>query len=87
MPRVDGLVAGLVLLAVPATDVLAASCGLATICSLLNRLFLMRTSLSKSDLLRNYWHEEDGQVSIALTPQGSGSSYCGKKLDAKQVVN
>jgi hypothetical protein len=36
---------------------------MATICSSLNRLFLMGSSLSKSHLRRNYWSEETGQVS------------------------
>jgi hypothetical protein len=36
---------------------------MATICSSVNRLFLMGSSLSKSHLPKNHWSEETGQVS------------------------
>ena len=49
-------------LAAAATDVASASRRMATICSSLNRLFLMGSSLSKSHLHRNHWSEETGQV-------------------------
>jgi len=49
-------------LATAATDVASASRRMATICSSLNRLFLMGSSLSKSHLPRNYRYEEAGQV-------------------------
>jgi hypothetical protein len=39
---------------------------MATICSSLNRLFLMGSSLSKSHLHRNHWSEETGQVTASL---------------------
>jgi hypothetical protein len=45
-----------------ATDVASASRRMATICSSLNRPFLIGSSLSKSHLPRNYWSEETGQV-------------------------
>src|SRR5664279_3750611 len=53
-------------LAVSATDVRSASRSTATICSSLNRLFLMGSSLSKSHLHRNYWSEETGQVKTSI---------------------
>jgi hypothetical protein len=49
-------------LAVSATDVRSASRSTATICSSVNRLFLMSSALSKSHHHRNYWFEEIGQV-------------------------
>ena len=49
-------------LAVSATLLRSASLRMATICSSLNRLFLMGSSLSKSHLHRNYWSEETRQV-------------------------
>jgi hypothetical protein len=63
-PGVDRLFADLVFLAAAATEVRSASRRIATICSSLNRLFLIGFSLaSKSHLSRNQWSEKVGQVS------------------------
>jgi hypothetical protein len=50
---------------------LKSEASLATICSSLNRLFLMGSSLSKNHLHRNYWSEETEQVS------GARGGWCG----------
>lgn len=49
-------------LAASATDVRSASRRIATICSSVNRPFLMISSQSRSRFSRNYWYEETGQV-------------------------
>jgi hypothetical protein len=58
----------LFLRAASATDVRSASRKMATICSSVNRLFLMGSSLSKSHLPKNHWSEETGQVTMTLSP-------------------
>ncbi len=48
-----------------ATELRSASRRMATICSSVNRLFCIGSSLTKSHLSRNLWSEETGQVSSA----------------------
>src|SRR5678810_886595 len=64
-------------LAASATDVRSASRSTATICSSVNRLFLMGSSLSKSHLHRNYWSEETGQVNVGSLLGELGQCHSG----------
>ena len=70
-------------LAATGTDVASASRRMATICSRLNRLFLMGSSLTKSHLPKNYWSEETGQVTspgAVEDPRGRRTGHAGMDL-------